>query len=243
MAADAWHEFSGWDGRFVCTFRRLAQPGALTLDVLEGRRARYVAPLRLYLVASVFYFLMVAAFPGVQSPIVVRLPGSQENLDFRRPIPAAERAAAQKQLDRAPVWARALIQPMLDDPERQRREFVQNFPRALFVLVPVFAGIVGLFHWRRGYAQHLIFALHLSAAIFLVFGLAHLTNLAGSRSVLRGSAAIASAIVIGYTLAAFRRVYRDRWLLVVLKAAGIGFVYLIVLSAAILITYAWTVLI
>jgi hypothetical protein len=23
MAADAWHEFRGWDGRFVRTFRRL----------------------------------------------------------------------------------------------------------------------------------------------------------------------------------------------------------------------------
>ena len=51
MAGDAWHEFSGWDGRFARTLRMLIHPGVLTVEVLEGRRARYVSPLRLYLAA------------------------------------------------------------------------------------------------------------------------------------------------------------------------------------------------
>lgn len=41
MATDAWHEFSGWGGRFVRTFRTLLRPGALTIDGMEGCRVVY----------------------------------------------------------------------------------------------------------------------------------------------------------------------------------------------------------
>lgn len=45
------------DGRVWRTLRRLlANPGALSADYLAGRRARYLPPLRLYLVVSVIYF-------------------------------------------------------------------------------------------------------------------------------------------------------------------------------------------
>ena len=41
LAGDAWQELSGYDGRVVRTFRSLTRrPGALTLEVLEGHRAR-----------------------------------------------------------------------------------------------------------------------------------------------------------------------------------------------------------
>ena len=47
LAGDAWQELSGYDGRVVRTFRSLMRrPGALTLEVLEGHRARYVSPVR-----------------------------------------------------------------------------------------------------------------------------------------------------------------------------------------------------
>src|SRR5215207_3013124 len=39
LAGDAWQELSGWDGRFVRTFRILIRyPGVLTIEALEGRR-------------------------------------------------------------------------------------------------------------------------------------------------------------------------------------------------------------
>lgn len=242
MAADAWHEFSGWDGRFVRTFRTLLHPGALTIDVMEGRRARYVSPLRLYLVASVFYFLVAAAIPNLRPPAAVQLPGAKRTIDLTRPVSAEDRALAQQQLDRAPWWARALMQPMLDDPARQRTRFLQTFPRALFALVPLFAAIVGLFYRRRPYSQHLIFSLHLSSAIFIVLALAHLANLSRSLAVLSGVATLAMAAVVVYALAAFRRVYREQWRFVVLKGAAIGIIYTVALSVATMITYVWTVL-
>ena len=51
----------GFDARIWRTLRVLfTRPGQLTVDYFEGRRARYVAPLRLYLVASLFMALSMA---------------------------------------------------------------------------------------------------------------------------------------------------------------------------------------
>src|SRR5687767_11829400 len=66
LALDAATEFSGWDGRLSSTLRALVRrPGLLTLEFLEGRRARYVSPLRLYLSTSLAYFLLAAAAPSI----------------------------------------------------------------------------------------------------------------------------------------------------------------------------------
>jgi hypothetical protein len=49
------------DGRASRTFRTLLmQPGVLTSEYLAGRRKSYTPPLRLYLVISVSFFLLVA---------------------------------------------------------------------------------------------------------------------------------------------------------------------------------------
>src|ERR1700716_3678612 len=59
LAIDAALEFSGWDGRLASTLRALVlRPGLLTREFLEGRRARYISPLPLYLMASLSYFVL-----------------------------------------------------------------------------------------------------------------------------------------------------------------------------------------
>ena len=65
LVGDAFAEFSGWDGRARRTrcARSSRGPGSSRVEFLEGRRARYISPLRLYLMASVVYFLLAAAAP------------------------------------------------------------------------------------------------------------------------------------------------------------------------------------
>src|SRR5688500_15121893 len=172
MAGDAWREMSGWDGRFARTFRMLLRhPGTLTVEALEGRRARYVSPIRLYLVASVTYFLLAALSPNISRPRAAQLPGPDNvTIDLRdeNGMTADQLAAAERSLARAPWWAQATIRPVLTDPAKFRRDFVEMIPRAFFVLVPVLAGITALFYRRRRFPHHLLFALHLHAAIFTV---------------------------------------------------------------------------
>src|SRR5688500_1773673 len=67
LANDAIAEFSGWDGRLAATLRSLVQrPGFLTREFLAGRRARYISPVRIYLTASVLYFLIAANAPNLR---------------------------------------------------------------------------------------------------------------------------------------------------------------------------------
>ena len=61
------HEFIShhiaFEGALVASVKRLLiSPGGLTLDYYAGRRARYVAPLRLYLTFNVIFFLAVQIF-------------------------------------------------------------------------------------------------------------------------------------------------------------------------------------
>ena len=57
------HETFELDGRAALTIRTLFQsPGKLTCEFLAGRRRSYTSPLRLYLVISISFFILVAWF-------------------------------------------------------------------------------------------------------------------------------------------------------------------------------------
>ena len=73
LGGEAFAELSGWDGKVAETVRALLRkPGKLTIEFLEGRRARYLSPLRLYLMCSVIYFLIAASAPtNLRSSIVI----------------------------------------------------------------------------------------------------------------------------------------------------------------------------
>ena len=76
------HEFVGHyvalEGALWRTLRLLvARPGRLTREYLDGRRRRYVLPLRLYLTCSFLFFLVLKLMPvgGPQHTAVVGLDG------------------------------------------------------------------------------------------------------------------------------------------------------------------------
>jgi Protein of unknown function (DUF3667). len=64
LLSEAWDAFVSVDGRVLSSLRLLLfHPGALTVEYLRGRRTRYLAPLRLYLLCSVAYFLLASVAP------------------------------------------------------------------------------------------------------------------------------------------------------------------------------------
>ncbi|HEX4640588.1 MAG TPA: DUF3667 domain-containing protein, partial [Chthoniobacterales bacterium] len=59
---DAADSFLNWDTKFLHSVNQLLlRPWQLTNDFNAGRRARYVHPLRLYLIASIVFFLLARA--------------------------------------------------------------------------------------------------------------------------------------------------------------------------------------
>ena len=249
LVGDAWQELSGYDGRFARTFRRLlTRPGSLTLEVLEGHRARYVSPVRVYLVASVCYFLLAAAAPNIRQPAPPSLPGSNVTIDFVNPeastsrLSAEDRAEILAAADRAPWWMRSAVRSAVTDPAGFRRRFLETLPRLLFALVPVFAAIVALFYRRRPFSQHLIFALHLHAFVFIAQAVREAANWTGSRVALAAVEVAVLLAIVWYALTAFRTVYRERWRWILAKSAGIGILYSLVGLIGLLAVIAWTTL-
>jgi hypothetical protein len=68
---DAADSFLNWDTKFLHSINQLlVRPWHLTNDFNSGRRARYVHPLRLYLIASIVFFLLARAIDWEsQAPI------------------------------------------------------------------------------------------------------------------------------------------------------------------------------
>src|SRR5688500_4015267 len=144
LTVDAFGELSGGDGRFAATVRALVRrPGMLTREFLEGRRAQYTSPLRLYLMASLVYFVLAAAAPDLepQSPDKVSVgPGVNVDVGLGTTAPAA----ALEEVASAPAVMRPFLRRAIEDPGGLKRGIYQTMPRVLFALLPVFAAIVSL---------------------------------------------------------------------------------------------------
>jgi hypothetical protein len=58
-------DFMDFDSRFMRTIKPLLfKPGRLTRDYLDGKRFRYVPPLRLYIFSSIAFFFLAAILAG-----------------------------------------------------------------------------------------------------------------------------------------------------------------------------------
>ena len=145
------HEFVHLDGKIFQTLKLLLfRPGELTVEFLQGRRARYIPPLRLYLICSLLFFALAA---WTRSPFI--------NIQLTKNDIAD---SAQREATQQAIVARL---------EHLRDEMTHNTPRAMFVLMPVF----GLLSWgcyRRSqpyYVPHLYYAIHFHAFVFLMFAI------------------------------------------------------------------------
>jgi hypothetical protein len=235
-------EAVGLDSRFARTLGSLlARPGTVSADVLAGRRARYSSALRLYLVASFAFFALSALLPGPgrggQGAISLQLgraDGSALQVSSARP---EDLASAEAELRRdggrlsTALADRLHAMRALPPGEAARRlqaDLFQALPRVAFVLVPVFAALLGLAFAGRGrfYAEHLVVALHQHAVGFLL--------LVPSVLARSQAATLACAAAIGlHTVVALRRVYGRSWPGTVWRCALVGLGYLLSLGLGI----------
>lgn len=254
LVTDAFWELSGWDGRFAGTVRALIRtPGQLTIEFLEGRRARFISPLRLYLLASLVYFVVAAAAPDNSvTGLSMSAPGIEigagtaanrvsvaEQKVQARDLTPAERDSALADIAHAPRVLRPILTRALTDRAGFKRSLLETMPRVLFALVPVFAGILALVYRRRKYPEHLYFALHLHAFIFVALTVLALARFANS-ALLSGVVGPAVAVwMLYYSNAAKRRVYGGGVVATVGKGAVIVTLYAIAGILGLLVAVFW----
>ena len=216
-ALDGLFSFDSRVWRTLITLFR--HPGALTVDYWEGRRARFVAPLRLYLFVSffTFLFLAVAAPEGI--------------IDATGTNPEAMVAfGITPDDDDDPGWlSERVLRPMVENPERTQALFVQRLPWVVFVLVPVFAAWLRLLYRRRErfFVPHLVFAFHFHTVAFVLYAAGTAGDKMLGTEVVSDLTSFAILIVL---FLALRRVYREGRLRTIGKQAVLLLVHLLAVA-------------
>jgi hypothetical protein len=179
----------------------LFKPGYLTHEFLVGRRARYLPPVRLYLVLSVVFFLWFSATqqklqvvqvdePRNAASAAALAPGRRE---FGPMAQAAPDESPEQRADRvcpasnyqgpaqasiAPRVQRACRLIVLDNGRSMTEAFLHNVPRAMFLFLPLLAAGMMLMYWRprHYYVEHLLLFVHNHAFVFVLLLLGSLAT-------------------------------------------------------------------
>jgi hypothetical protein len=193
---DAWHVATHIDGRFWQTlYTLLLEPGQLTKEYFAERRARYLPPVRLYLVLSVLFFAFGLAAPGKNglslggAPPAAAVPSKAVPSSATPEDAVAEKTPPAQKKTRKSAFGMSncdqmetSIPGMKDflrracerNPEnygdRVQHALLANIPKMMFVFVPLIALVMLILYWRprRYYVEHLVFFIHSHAAIFLL---------------------------------------------------------------------------
>jgi Protein of unknown function (DUF3667) len=127
-----------------------------------------------------------------------------------------------------------MFKVLATDPAAINGPLTTWIPRALFILLPLFALLLAAFYWRQRheffFVDHLVFSLNMHT-----FGFALLLIAAGLAQILSGGivATIAGLALAVYLFLAMKRFYRQGWFWTSAKFAAVGSIYaVIVLPAA-----------
>lgn len=198
---EAVHELIHLDGKLFSTVALLlTKPGALTREFLDGKRVRYVTPIRLYLICSLLFFGTMTLLPT-------------------RPLKVSITKGASAQLSRA-------ADKVNRDPSILAHALEAAFPKAMFILMPLFALVVYAFYFRaeRMYVPHFYFSVHYHAFTFVALTIFEAGTLIHSRvfAIVRLLFILA---LFPYLAIALRRVYGGKRWLTALKTIAILTIY------------------
>jgi hypothetical protein len=226
----------------------LFHPGLLTREYLAGRRRRYVRPARLFLAASLLLFAALRIAVELGDGYIVRFEAPANGVPREKSAAPAGDAGSDKEGDPASslriddgfnLDLGVEIPTLKKRIERFRRLTAQERgaqivdgtlrygPYAMFALLPAFALLLkSLYLGRRNsdqarprlYAEHLVFAAHNHAFLFLAIILANVVSAGPLRAAL-------IVWMLIYGLWSLRVVYGGSWLGIATRSAVIFVVY------------------
>jgi hypothetical protein len=243
-------EFLHWDGKLVTTFRALLlKPGLLTQEYLGGRRVRYISPLRLYLSCSLLFFFASALV--VQSPHAEIAGRGARTQVGAISIGATDNAAIIASLDTLAIhgrWVGRVWGKHFGTAMRTTGQLASDvasaIPKTMFVLVPLFATLVMMVfrRSRRRFPQHLAFALHVHAFLFLALTLMLLRHATSATWVQVPIVVLCLGAVTVYLVRAVSAVYEVSTGAAIARSAIVSTAYFVCFLVAMVLTFGLIVL-
>ncbi|MHB8812996.1 MAG: DUF3667 domain-containing protein [Steroidobacteraceae bacterium] len=239
---EAFEDLTHADSRLWRTLGALIfHPGFLTREFLDGRRARYLPPVRLYLVLSVAFFVIAGILTSHSrgSAVLVEVQPAAGTVASRRLEPATP-AFAREQCAVVPrdlPWLGAYgprfeagcVAAMEDGGRSANESVLHNVPRAMFLFLPLLGLVMKALYRRprRHYVEHLLFFVHNHALIFLVLTAYGLLGAILPPPVTSVPGTGLCIYVTLYFFASMLRVYGQGWLATAGKLAVLSFAYLV----------------
>jgi hypothetical protein len=122
--------------------------------------------------------------------------------------------------------ALATVEKLARDPAALNGYLTTWIPRVFFLLLPLFALLLGLFYWRQRrkfyFVDHLVFSLAFHSFVFAVLIIA----VGAAQIIAGGVVAEVFFLALGlYLLLAIKRFYGQGWVISVIKFAAVSFIY------------------
>jgi len=242
----------------------LFHPGYLTREFFSGRRARYVPPLRLYLITSLVFFTVLtivsrfADLDGVviESDKVAVVNGEELAEDKKENV---EDDGLNVQLDGLNL---GLLTPEENQELRDRLEtqftkaakrfseepgelidaLLDASPPILFVLVPLFAVALKLAYFSRYYTEHLILAVHNHCFLFISILTSNFLELFEQTAAAPVTNILESLVlfwIVVYMFLSLKECYQQSFGLTLVKFAFLGVCHISLFSIGMLIAVLW----
>jgi hypothetical protein len=243
----------GWlhfDNKSFQTIRKLIfHPGYLTGEFIRGRRVKYVAPIRLYIFLSFFFFLLlgqpVEKYTESQKDDIGGFSISFYNINSQdlRGFTSVQIDSVMSRHDiKRTIFNTYLVRQLARIGSGGSNEFKHMLLKAvsymMFALMPVFAFFVYLLHRKKEhwYMHTLIFSVHFHCFTFLLLILSqvvyHLTGISELFLTV-------PVILPLYLFLAFRSIYSNSRFLTLVKTIVIGFFH----AASMVVLFILTALI
>ena len=216
----------------------VGRPGGLTREYLAGRRARYLPPLRLYLVASLAFFVSDALLDdGDSLPLrIVVDPSALETVAPEPPPGDGVAGALPDELTLQDRLEQAFQSSAADGGRALGAALDARLPLIMFLVSPIMAALFKLAYPRRRYMEHLFFLLHLHAfyylAMVLTEGIGAMVGALGAEGVMPVLLVAVWGYGVYYAYRALGNVYEQGRAVTVAKmlalSIGYGFVLLLV---------------
>jgi hypothetical protein len=139
-----------------------------------------------------------------------------------------------------PLFRQACRKSVIDNGRELQVQFLHNIPRALFIFLPLLAGIMMLMYWwpRHYYVEHLLLFVHNHAFVFLVATLALLLSRLTER--IPGLKLAIFLYFVWYVYRSMRVVYQQGRALTVSKLMLLSFFYLVFAALMLALTSVYS---